>query len=85
MEKNIEKKKYIKFLHDKRSFKIGDWVLKWNVKDRDKGKNDKFDSLWLGPFVISDMAGENSYFLQETYGSSYEFLVHAQFLKPFFS
>lgn len=36
-----------------RKINIGDWALKWNVKDQDKGKHGSFDSLWLGPFIIS--------------------------------
>ena len=37
-------------LFDKRTkasdFKIGDKVLKWDSMREDKGKHDKFDSLW---------------------------------------
>jgi hypothetical protein len=65
LQKNIVKQKYIKFLQDKgsigRSFKIGDWALRSNVKDQEKGKHGKHDVLWLGPFVISVITRVNSY------------------------
>lgn len=76
-------------LHDKkvcdRSFEEGEWVLKWNAKDQDKGKHGKFDALWLGPFIISEKGGENSYYLKDANGQVQELPVHAQYLKHFFS
>ena len=33
-------------------FKIGDKVLKWDSRREDRGKHDKFDSLWQGPYII---------------------------------
>lgn len=42
-EQNIQKQKMVKALHDKkasiRTFEEGEWVLKWNAKDQDKGKH----------------------------------------------
>ena len=47
----------IKIIFDKRAkvdnFQVGDWVLKWDTVRQDKGKHGKFDSLWIGPFVIA--------------------------------
>ena len=47
----------IKVMFDKRekvdNFQVGDWVLKWDTVRQDKGKHGKFDSLWIGPFVIA--------------------------------
>ena len=47
----------IKVMFDKRekvdNFQVGDWVLKWDAVRQDKGKHEKFDSLWIGPFVIA--------------------------------
>lgn len=66
-ERNLQRQQMVKALHDRkacdRSFKDGEWVLKWNAKDQDKGKHGKFDALWLGPFIISKKGGENSYYL----------------------
>ena len=62
----------IKRLFDKRTkvadFKIGDKVLKWDSRREDKGKHDKFDSLWQGPYIIQDTVGPNAFFLQELDG-----------------
>ena len=47
----------IKGMFEKRekvdNFQVGDWVLKWDAVRQDKGKHGKFDSLWIGPFVIA--------------------------------
>ena len=87
-EQNIDKQQRIKFLHDKRtqnrSFKTGDWVLKWNANDQEKGRHGKLEALWLGPFIIFEKAGEHSYFLQDTNGRMQDFPVHGQYLKSFF-
>jgi TolA-binding protein len=34
-------------------FQLGDLVLKWDARNEDKGKHEKFDHLWMGPFRIS--------------------------------
>lgn len=67
LEMNLQRQQKVKKLHDKkssdRSFKEGEWVLKWNAKDQDKGKHGKFDALWLGPYIISNKNVEIFYFL----------------------
>ena len=44
-------------MFDKRAkvdnFQVIDWVLKWYVVIQDKGKHGKFDSFWIGSFVIA--------------------------------
>ena len=56
----------IKKLFDKRNkasdFKIGEKVLKWDSRREDKGKHDKFDSLWQGPYIIQATVGPNPFF-----------------------
>ena len=37
------------------NFQVGDWVLKWDIVRQDKEKHGKFDSLWIGPFVIAQV------------------------------
>jgi hypothetical protein len=39
----------------KKEFEIGDLVLKWDAPRQDKGKHNKFDALWIGPFKISEI------------------------------
>ena len=49
----------IQVMFDKRekvdNFQVGDWVLKWDTLRKHKGKHGKFDSLWIGPFVIAQV------------------------------
>ena len=37
------------------NFQVGDWFLKWVIIRKDKGKHGKFDSLWIGPFMIAQV------------------------------
>lgn len=60
-------------------------VLMWNARGQEKGKYGTFEALWLGPFVITDKCGEDSYYLQNMAGESQEFPMHGQFLKHLFS
>jgi hypothetical protein len=43
---------------------MGYLVLKWDAPKKDKGKHDKFESLWVGPFKISEVFSNNTYRLQ---------------------
>jgi hypothetical protein len=45
----------------KKEFEIGDLVLKWDAPRKDKGKHNKFDALWIGPFKISKVFSNNTY------------------------
>ena len=59
VEKSEAHQKKIKSIFDKKekveNFQVGDWVLKWDAIRKDKGKNGRFDSLWIGPFVITQV------------------------------
>ena len=59
VEKSEAHQKKIKRIFDKKAkvdnFQVGDWVLKWDAVRQDMGKHDKFDSLWMGPFVITQV------------------------------
>ena len=43
----------IKKIYDRKAkpddFQIDDVVLRWDARNEDKGKHDKFDNLWKGP------------------------------------
>ena len=43
---------------------MGDMVLKWVARRDEKGKHGKFDNLWLGPFKIEKILGNNTFVLQ---------------------
>jgi hypothetical protein len=42
------------------NFQVGDWVPKWDALRQDKGKHNKFDSLWTGPFMITQEQNNNT-------------------------
>jgi hypothetical protein len=45
----------------KEDFQLGDLALKWDAPKKDKGKHDKFESLWIGPFKISKVFSNNTF------------------------
>jgi hypothetical protein len=47
---------------------IGDTVFLWDRGREKPGKNEKFDSLWLGPYLIREIAGPNSFHLSHLDG-----------------
>ena len=59
-------------MFDKRAkadnFQVGDWVLKWDAIRQDKGKHGKFNSLWIGPFVIAQVLKNNNFKLHSLEG-----------------
>jgi hypothetical protein len=67
-----------------RGFWLGDLVLRWDVRNEDKGKKRKFNHLWTGPFKINTYCNNNSYFLE---GLNEECLgwgpVNGRFLKHY--
>jgi len=38
-------------------FKFQDLVLKWDAYIEDKGKNEKFENIWKGPYRIVAFCG----------------------------
>ena len=68
IEKSEAHQEKIKIIFDKRekvdSFQVRDWVLKWDTVKQDKGKHGKFDSLWIGSFVIAQIQQKNTFKLQ---------------------
>jgi hypothetical protein len=46
-------------------------VLKWDAPKQDKGKHDKFEALWIGPFKISEVFSNNTYRLQDLEGEEF--------------
>ena len=57
----------VKQVFDKRAkedcFSLGDLVLKWDARHEDKGKHEKFDELWKGPYSICSFFREECLFL----------------------
>lgn len=59
IEKSTAHQNRIKESFDRKAnmdnFQIRDLVLKWDVLKENKGNHRKFDALWTGPFVISQV------------------------------
>eukprot|EP00253_Pinus_taeda_P009055 PITA_09055 len=65
-------------------FWVGSKVLRWDSRGEDKGKHAKFDFLWKGPYIISVVQGNNTYFLKSLDGSTAEEgPVNGQMLKHY--
>jgi hypothetical protein len=79
----------IKQVFDKKAkkerFQLGDLVLKWDAPKQDKGKHDKFEALWIGPFRISEVFSNNTYRLRDLEGKEvFSSPVNGHFLKKCF-
>jgi len=67
------------------NFQVGNWVLKWDALKEKKGNHGKFDALWTGPFVISQVQENNTFMLQILEGEIvFDGLVNGKFLKVYF-
>ena len=44
-----------------RESQVDDLVLKWDKAHGDKGEHTKFQHLWLGPYVIAEKTGPNTF------------------------
>ena len=89
MDKLEAHKKRIKDTFDRKEkvddFHVGDKVLKWDALRQDKGKHDKFDSLWTDPFMITQVQHNNTLILQSLEGEEmFGGPVNGHFLKLYF-
>jgi hypothetical protein len=67
-------------------FKTGELVLKWDATRQEKGKHNKFDALWVGPFVITTVQQNNTFVLQNIAGEKVAGgPFNGHFLKTYFS
>jgi hypothetical protein len=53
----------------KEDFQLGELVLKWDAPRQDKGKNGKFEALWISPFKIFEVLQCYHINLSESCGS----------------
>eukprot|EP00253_Pinus_taeda_P025418 PITA_25418 len=62
----------IKKIYDRKAkvdkFQVDDVVLKWDARNEEKGKHDKFENLWKGPFKIAAYRGQNAFLMKEISG-----------------
>ena len=90
MEKTELHQEKMKEIFDKKVkthiFKKGELVLKWDATRKEKGKHDKFDALWAGPFVITTVQQNNTFVLQNLAGEEVAGgPFNGRFLKTYFS
>jgi hypothetical protein len=60
-------------------------VLLWDKKKEKPGSHGKFNSLCIGPYIIQDVAGKNSFILSRLDGEKLTLPVNGQLLKLFFN
>lgn len=53
-----------------------DSVLKWDVRQLDKGKHGKLDPLWFSPLNIVEERGNTTFLLENSDGELLELLVN---------
>ena len=50
------------------TFLLGHVVLIWDAQKNDKKKHGNFDNMWLGPFKIAKVMGNNTFVLWNLQG-----------------
>ena len=89
LDHSIRNQDKIKRTFDKssrpRPFEIGDTVLLWDKRKEKLGKHKKFDSLWMGPYIIYGVAGTNSFLLNTMEGEKLLLPVNRKQFKLFFN
>lgn len=86
VERSAAHHKRIKEAFDRKAkmddFQIGDLVLKWDALKEKKGNHGKFDALWTGPLIISQIQGNKTFTLQSMEGKTvFDGPVNGRFLK----
>lgn len=67
-----------------KAFWISDLVLLWDKAKEKKGDHHKFERLWLGPYQIAEILGENTFRLSSLTGELVPLPINGQFLKHYF-
>ena len=66
-------------------FQVGDIVLCWDKQREKPGKHGKFDSLWLGPYIIDEVERTNYFYINDLEGERLSLPVNGFLLKMFFA
>eukprot|EP00253_Pinus_taeda_P030282 PITA_30282 len=67
-----------------KDYQVRDLVLKWDKLCEPKGKQTKFQHLWLGPFQVEEKIGHGTYRLKTLQGETEKLPVNGQQLKKYF-
>jgi hypothetical protein len=58
-------------------------VLFWDVAHDENGNHSKFQKLWLGPYKIIYVIGNNSYLLKDMEDNFFSFTTNGSHLKHY--
>lgn len=88
VEKATVHQRSIKEAFDKKAkavnFQVRDLVVKWDALKEKKGNHGKFDAFWTGPFIISQIQGNNTFILKSMGGEAVFYgPVNGRFLKVY--
>ena len=61
LHQNCIKRWFDKKSVGKANFGVGDLVLKWDKSHEDQGKHRKFQSLWIGSYIVHEKLGPHTY------------------------
>jgi len=61
-----------------RDFRQGDLVLRWDARRGECDKHGNFDNLWLGPFSIAKVKGNNTFILHNLEGQYFSFPINGK-------
>ena len=64
-------------------FKVNEKVLLWDSTHVDRGRQLKFQKLWLGPFKIVFVLGANSYILKDLQERLFSYNTNGSHLKHY--
>jgi hypothetical protein len=76
-------KKYFNKCTKAVKFKVGEKVLLWDSAHVDRGRESKFQKLWLGPFKIAFVLSANSYLLKDLEERLFSYSTNGSHLKHY--
>jgi hypothetical protein len=76
-------KKYFNKSTKSLRFKVNVKVLPWDSTHVDRGRHSKFQKLWMGPFKITFVMGENSYLLKDLEERLFSYSTNGSHLKHY--
>jgi hypothetical protein len=64
-------------------FRVDEKVLLWDSTHAKKGRHSKFQKLWLGPFKIASVIGNNSYLLKDMEERLFSYTTNGSHMKHY--
>jgi hypothetical protein len=89
LNRTSQRKKSVKRYFDQsttiKNFQKGEQVLLWNKAKEKPSIHTKFEALWIGPYIVENILGFNSYMIQDMKGKRLMLPINEQNLKGFFT